>query len=143
MFLVFIFMSYVVDGALVDVPLSKIPVLYEDRFVKVTTESLILKWYFFPCGNQKTIPFGDVEAFLREPISMLSSKGWGMGLSNVWYSCDMERQFQSDQSHFLSVKIVGSKIRKGFSVENFAKFEAALAEVKSRDGNMIKVSNRE
>ena len=138
MFLVYIFMSYVVDASLV-----KIPVLYEDRFVKVTTESLILKWYFFPCGNQKTIPFGDVEAFLREPISILASKGWGMGFSDVWYACDMARQFQSEQKHFLSVKVAGSDIRKGFSVENFAKFQAALAEVQSRDGNMLTVSNRE
>ena len=138
MFLVFIFMTYLADASLV-----KLPVLYEDRFVKVTTESLILKWYFFPSCGKKTIPFGDIEAFLREPISVLASKGWGMGLSNVWYACDMPRQFQSEQNHFLSVKVAGSKIRKGFSVENFAKFEAALAEVKSRDGTMLTVSNRE
>ena len=140
MFLVFIFMTHVADASS---GFLKTPVLYEDKFVKLTTESLILKWYFFPCGNQKNIPFGDVEAFLREPISCLSSKGWGMGLSDVWYACDMPRQFQSDQRHFLSVKIVGSTIRKGFSVENFAKFEAALAEVKDRDGNMLKVTDRE
>ena len=138
MFLVFIFMTYLADASLV-----KLPVLYEDRFVKVTTESLILKWYFFPCGQKKTIPFGDIEAFLREPISVLASIRWGMGFSKVWYACDMARQIQSKQNHFLSVKIAGSKIRKGFSVENFAKFEAALAEVQSRDGTMLTVSNRE
>lgn len=138
MFLVFIFMTYVADAS---TGVLKTPVFYEDKFVKVTPESLILKWYYFPYGNAKTIPFGDIEAFLREPISCVSAKGWGMGMSNVWYACDMQRQFKSDQNHFLSVKLTGSSLRKGFSVENFAKFEAALAEVKNRDGSTLTVSN--
>ena len=143
MFLIFIFVfiTRVVDAGVTTI--LPVPVLYEDQFVKLTTKNLILKWYFFPCGNQKTIPLENIESFFREPVSMLSAKGWGMALSNVWYACDPQRQFVSDQSHFLSVGVKGGAVRKGFSVENFAKFEKALAGAKSRDDSTLTIDNRE
>ena len=54
--------------------------LYEDKFIRLTEESVELKWYYFPFGTSKVIRWEDIESFQTEPMNMLSSKGWGMGL---------------------------------------------------------------
>mmetsp|Transcript_3479 Transcript_3479/g.9765 ORF Transcript_3479/g.9765 Transcript_3479/m.9765 type:complete len:153 (+) Transcript_3479:1097-1555(+) len=71
--------------------------LYEDKFVCITEDGVEIKWYYFPCGTSKFIAFEDIKCFRLEPISLLKSKGWGMGLSNVWYACDLLRQMSNEQ----------------------------------------------
>ena len=127
--------------------------LYEDKFVRLTEESVELKWYYFPFGTSKVIPWSDIESFQLEPVSLMKSKGWGMGLSNVWYACDLLRQMSDEQRRFLSITLTPRagqnegccllpcfcllaaccslpcfKCRKGFSCENLAKVTKIMRE---------------
>ncbi|QDZ24677.1 hypothetical protein HOP50_14g72150 [Chloropicon primus] len=123
--------------------------LYEDKFVCITEDGVEIKWYYFPCGTSKFIAFEDIKCFRLEPISLLKSKGWGMGLSNVWYACDLLRQMSNEQRRFVSLTVSNeaSKCsccvkraccgwlnpRKGFSVENLKKVQDIMRDKAGQD----------
>ena len=101
--------------------------LYEDRYITLTDQGVTIKWYYFPIGKAKHIAWGEVKAFRYEPINLFTSKGWGMGFSNVWWASDVVRQFSCNQAKFLSLTVSNEgrrckcNIRKGFSCENLKK----------------------
>eukprot|EP00212_Chloropicon_laureae_P009210 CAMPEP_0197492538 /NCGR_PEP_ID=MMETSP1311-20131121/10670_1 /TAXON_ID=464262 /ORGANISM="Genus nov. species nov., Strain RCC856" /LENGTH=122 /DNA_ID=CAMNT_0043037505 /DNA_START=1 /DNA_END=369 /DNA_ORIENTATION=+ len=95
--------------------------LYEDDFVCLTDEGIEIKWYYFPTTISKKIQWDEVKCFRLEPVNLFTSKGWGMGFSNVWWACDTLRQFSCDQAKFLSVSTVEGCCRKGFSCRNLMK----------------------
>ena len=107
--------------------------LYEDKFVCVSSDGLQIKWYYFPFASSRTVAWNSIESINKEPISFLKSKGWGMGLSLVWYACDLQRQFSNDQQRYLSVTIKGDYLRSGFSVENLFAFNKAMSRCARND----------
>jgi len=48
-------------------------------------------------------------------LGLLEMKGWGMGLSNIWFACNLSRRF--DGLLNVVVHVQGDSIRKGFSIE--------------------------
>jgi hypothetical protein len=57
-------------------------VLYENKYVKLTSSEIHLKWYFFPAGT-KVIPYLDIKSFGRAEeygIGFWGIKSWGMAL---------------------------------------------------------------
>lgn len=89
--------------------------LYEDEYIRLSNGGVQLKTYYFPLGGWKYIAWDELEAFNYERINMLTSKGWGQGCSNVWWACDVLRQFSWNQARFLSFSVKGEGMRKGFS----------------------------
>jgi len=94
-------------------------VLYRDRFIEVTDEGVTIFLYYFPFGNSKFLPFhsivavNDAKADLN--LNILAYKGWGMGLSNIWWAMRFGRLFH----HLIDLVIDhGTHIRCGFSVES-------------------------
>ncbi|PAV90999.1 hypothetical protein WR25_21493 [Diploscapter pachys] len=56
-------------------------------------------------------------------------KKWGMGLSSVWWACDMGRNWHGKETNYYNVALdIGDWPKKGFSVKNFDHF---LVEAKS------------
>ncbi|WZN66100.1 hypothetical protein HKI87_14g76630 [Chloropicon roscoffensis] len=110
--------------------------LYEDQYVKITDEGVEIKWYYFPTAQSKFIAFSDVKCFRLEPKNLFTSKGWGMGMSNVWWACDTIRQFSNEQRRFLSLTVGEescSNPRKGFSCENLKKVQDIMREQAGRN----------
>eukprot|EP00547_Thalassionema_nitzschioides_P002880 CAMPEP_0194200540 /NCGR_PEP_ID=MMETSP0156-20130528/1102_1 /TAXON_ID=33649 /ORGANISM="Thalassionema nitzschioides, Strain L26-B" /LENGTH=121 /DNA_ID=CAMNT_0038925549 /DNA_START=190 /DNA_END=555 /DNA_ORIENTATION=+ len=100
-------------------------IVYDDCYITLTKNTLILKTYYFPFGFSKTIPRGEIDRIWKGndlDLSFLKKKSWGMALSNIWWACRMGREFDSDNS----ANFVGSSkqqrglfaFRWGFSVED-------------------------
>jgi hypothetical protein len=68
--------------------------LYEDAFVRVEADAVVVKWYYFPLATSKRIPYAHVERIesgLRERLDLTETKTWGMALTPVWWPCDQGR----------------------------------------------------
>ena len=108
--------------------------LYEDKYVRITEEGITIRRYYFPTFQSKFVPWSAIKCFRLEPVNFFKSKGWGMGLSNVWWALDLGRQFSREQRKFCSITVSseGSKCklckcmckpRKGFSCVNLDKVQ--------------------
>ena len=52
-------------------------ILYEDKDVIITDKEVIIKCYFFPFGNSKTIPYSDINQIdLYKLLSTLDRVGY-------------------------------------------------------------------
>ena len=102
-------------------------VLYDDGFVTLTDNSLILKVYYFPFATSKTIPLEDIDRIWvgTDPALGLEHwwkrKTWGMPFSNVFWALHSGREFSSasnNEYNFVVSFKSWSMTRSGFSVEN-------------------------
>lgn len=100
-------------------------VLYDDKYVRLTETHLIIKCYYFPLGTPKCIRYEDIEECVTDKeygVTMLGTKGWGMGLSSIWWAWGgMVRNHPN-----LIVRVRGRWPCCGFSVENRAKVRTLL-----------------
>jgi hypothetical protein len=64
--------------------------LYRDRWIECTTEALIIRGYYFPFGNKKTIPYDRIQG-VRE-IAM----GPATGQWRIWGSGDFRHYLNLD-----------------------------------------------
>lgn len=57
------------------------PTLYRDRWIECTTEALIIRGYYFPFGNKKTIAYERIEGMREIAMGPLTGRGriWGSG----------------------------------------------------------------
>uniref|UniRef100_A0AC35GNU6 Uncharacterized protein n=1 Tax=Panagrolaimus sp. PS1159 TaxID=55785 RepID=A0AC35GNU6_9BILA len=106
--------------------LSKI--LYNDKFIELYNDKLVIKTYYFPIGTNKIISIKNIRCiyFKNQVDTILSTKGWGMAIT-VWWGCDMKRQFPSTKTNFYNVALdCGTFIKQGFTVVDVHKFLKAL-----------------
>ncbi len=71
---------------------SKQPII-SNEFVKCYSDHLVIHLYYFPYGN-KTIKYKNIrscELLRMSDLNILQTKGWGMGLSSIWWHCDLSR----------------------------------------------------
>lgn len=89
---------------------------YEDEFVRCDDRGITLKFYYFPVGIPKFIPWATVKKAEEKPLRLWSGKYriWGMGLRPVWFSYDPSRPFKKT---YIELDI-GSRIRAAFSPVN-------------------------
>lgn len=96
--------------------------VYEDEFIKICETGITLHLYYFPYGS-KTILWKELKN-----VHFMSGKGnyrgWGMGLSSIWWACDMGRPFTNRDLIVLEVN--GGWVKKGASVQNAAAAIAAI-----------------
>eukprot|EP01103_Thecamoeba_quadrilineata_P011007 TRINITY_DN2530_c0_g1_i2.p1 TRINITY_DN2530_c0_g1~~TRINITY_DN2530_c0_g1_i2.p1 ORF type:complete len:117 (-),score=3.31 TRINITY_DN2530_c0_g1_i2:36-386(-) len=92
-------------------------ILYDDPYVTINKScGVTIKWYYFPIAASKTIPWNHVLSVHRAEqlnLSILDYKHWGMGLSSIWWACDMNR------NEVTSVVLYTNSIfQKGFSTRD-------------------------
>uniref|UniRef100_A0A914DA17 Uncharacterized protein n=1 Tax=Acrobeloides nanus TaxID=290746 RepID=A0A914DA17_9BILA len=106
-------------------------VCYEDSFCKLTPTSLILKTYYIPTGNDKTIELTAIQMvyYKKQKIAhdLLKIKPWGMNLSSIWWGCDKLRNVHCNNKYNVVID-TGKAIKKGFSVSNIEEFLEKLKE---------------
>jgi len=58
-----------------------VPTLYRDRWIECTTEALIIRGYYFPFGNKKTIAYERIQGMREIAMGPLTGRGriWGSG----------------------------------------------------------------
>ncbi len=91
--------------------------LYEDRLVKISNDSIILKNYYFPLIGSKRVPFNRIESVAADNPSLLKGKFriWGTGNFVTWWPLDFARP--SRDKVFIMNRL-GKTIRIGFTVHN-------------------------
>lgn len=90
--------------------------VYSDSLIQITSDSLIIKDYYFPLVN-KQIPFAQIEVVhvLRPQLFNGKYRLWGMALGQVWLAMDFAR-FNRDAIFVVTIK--GKWLKAGFTVEN-------------------------
>ncbi|KAJ2460866.1 hypothetical protein GGI02_005709 [Coemansia sp. RSA 2322] len=64
--------------------------LYEDKLIKVTSEGITIRSYYFPTMSDKFIRWESmqyVKTAKELGVAWYELKVWGMGLSNIWWNC--------------------------------------------------------
>lgn len=94
--------------------------LYEDRFVEIHSDHLLIKRYYFPFGQKKKVDLGSDVSFrtdLELGLDFFEKKGWGMATNNIWWAQDVCREFSGRHTSIV-VTVGQQRFRKGFSVED-------------------------
>ena len=107
--------------------MSNEQVLYEDKFVRLTTTKLTIFWYYFPLGSCCTVDLEQLDRYERATdYSFSKLKTWGMALSWIWWACDCRRHLGRSKDSMFVIWIKHQSLGKGFSVEHAEEFNTAL-----------------
>jgi hypothetical protein len=91
-------------------------VLFEDEYACVTQTHLRIKRYHFPFMNAKEILIKDIVEVVRGDqagLGILDMKGWGMGVSPIWWACYLKRRV-SELNNDVIVTIRDASIKCAF-----------------------------
>lgn len=103
-------------------------VIYEDGLIRLTTDEIVLKRYYFPvradwASRRVDLQLIDAVYELPAGLSGGSWRIWGTGDFRTWFPFDGKRP--SRQKIFV-LTLSGRKRRIGFTVENEEAFKEAL-----------------
>ena len=60
--------------------------LYDDQFVRLTNERVVIKWYYFPTATNKNVKFNEITAvYYTNQLNLFQFKSWGMALTPIWW----------------------------------------------------------
>jgi len=107
--------------------------LYKDNYVELYRDELVVTWYYFPIPTSKSIKLSEIKKIYYKKQSTFgdigTAKDWGMSLTPIWWACDMRRHWPKQTHRFNVVVDVGTRIRKGFTVQDIAGFLNQLKDV--------------
>ncbi|MGA7161362.1 MAG: hypothetical protein WBZ48_10195 [Bacteroidota bacterium] len=103
-------------------------VIYKDRLVVITPDSIYLKNYYFP-GTSKRVSFDNINSIAVEHASPSTGKWriWGTRDFTTWYPLDI---FRPKRDEIFLMSLVGKKVRIGFTTENSETVRHILEEKK-------------
>merc|ERR1712137_311194 len=125
------FPIFIMSGAQPEEP------LYEDEFVRIAHDAIVIKAYYFPFGQWRTIPADDIasvhDAGALDVEGILACKVWGMAFNNIWWACDWKRLnkqlgMKGRTSYVVACKSPGW-FRHAFSVSDPLAAQAAIQRV--------------
>jgi hypothetical protein len=112
-------------------------VLFKDSNCTVYKDSITIHLYYFPFGD-KHIDFSSIQHIStgeQEGLSPIEMKGWGMGLSDVWWSADLKQRGLFVQLNGVAdgitpviIKVKNESTRKGFSTAQWPELKRVLME---------------
>lgn len=108
--------------------MQKANTLYEDKYLRISEDSITLFWYYFPFAQSKVIEFSEIKQIKLEQLDWKYGKYrlWGMDLRCHWFPCDMTRY---KKSNFIWLD-VSSRIKPSFTCENVEQVYSILSEKK-------------
>lgn len=91
-------------------------VLYSDRLVEITDDSILFRVYYFPFGSKRVQCSRITRLRVMKP-TLLNGKWrfWGTGDFFTWFPLDNRR---SKRDRIFLAYLVGGWIRIGFTVED-------------------------
>jgi hypothetical protein len=92
-------------------------IIYQDKLVIITNDSILLKNYYFPSQKPKEILFDSIKN-VKVKLPTLATGKWryqGTGDFHTWFPLDTERN-KRDKIFFISLK--NKWIQIGFTVED-------------------------
>ena len=90
-------------------------ILYSDKLVEITNDSILVKGYYYPFGD-KRVDFNNIESIIVQKPTLLSGKYryYGTGDFRTWFPPDI----RSSRDKIFTIKIKGKWWRIGLTVEN-------------------------
>eukprot|EP00834_Sanchytrium_tribonematis_P003752 NODE_156_length_15158_cov_0.791553.p9 type:complete len:108 gc:universal NODE_156_length_15158_cov_0.791553:9285-8962(-) len=91
--------------------------MIENDFLILFDDRIVIKWFYFPTGGNKTIYYKDIEYIstaVRLNLKWYELKSWGQGLSMIWWACDMGREFKTNEFDLI-IKVKDDILMKGCS----------------------------
>ena len=100
---------------------------YKDGLVEITDREMVFQRYYFPFGNAKHVPLGDIERIeVRKPSVLGGSwRLWGSGDFRTWFPLDGARP---GRDRIFITYLRGRSRRIGFTVEHSDEVMAVLKE---------------
>lgn len=91
-------------------------VIYADKLVRITDESILFRWYYFPFGSKRVL-FTAVDHIEARTPSIWTGKYrlWGSGDFVTWFPLDNKRSYR-DTIFIMFLK--HKRTRIGFTVEH-------------------------
>jgi|SRR5215471_17109115 len=110
--------------------------LYEDSLVVLTSDSLLLKRYYFPTLKPKLVSLAEVQQIeiLYPNLWTGRFRLWGSGDLRTFYPLDLGRP-KRDRIFRLTQR--DKRIRIGFTVENSELFIAAISLLRFRSSKSL------
>jgi hypothetical protein len=87
--------------------------VYDDGRVRVDSDGITLRRYYFPTGTAKHIRYSDIRSVDLRPMSWLTGKGrlWGTSSPRYWLPLEAGRA----NKHTLMVLDLGGKVSPAFT----------------------------
>jgi len=99
-------------------------ILYSDRLIEISTETILFRRYYFPVGA-KRLKLADVERVIVQTPGFFTGKYRLQGSAGLhtWFSLDLQRP---KRSRIFLLILRNQKRRIGFTVEDEAALEQIL-----------------
>jgi hypothetical protein len=101
-------------------------VLYSDRLVEISAETILFRQYYFPFGA-KRLKLSDIDRVVVQKPRFSTGKYRLQGSSGLHTWSPMDRQ-RPRRSKIFSIHLHGRKLRISFTVEDEAAVEHILRE---------------
>jgi hypothetical protein len=101
-------------------------VYYHDKFCKIDEKGVELYHYYLPIKGSTHIKWSSIEdVHTTEELDLdrIQVRGWGMGLSSIWWAVGLDYRSQIlgiVPDHNIVIRCHHDPIGKGFSTENDA-----------------------
>lgn len=101
--------------------------IYHDRLLSITEDTVIFEQYYFPTGKKKIVPFSDILRITVKKATVWNGK-WrihGTGNFKTWFPCDIRR---SRRDRIFFAKLRSQWVEIGFTVEDADEVERIFRE---------------
>lgn len=118
-----------------DSPREDSRVIYADRLISITEESITFFAYSFPLKKSRRVTFADIDHITVTELSLSRGKWriWGSGDPDTWFSLDTRR---SARDRIFTAVLKNEGMNVGFTVEDSSRVLAIFREHGKIDGTM-------
>jgi len=97
---------------------------YSDRWIEVSANGLLIRWYYFPAGT-KRIPFERIRSVSKVNMGALTGRGriWGTANPGLWAHLDPGRP----RKQVAFIVSTGGSVSSFITPDDPAAFESAFA----------------
>ncbi len=102
---------------------SKTSLHYKDNSIVITDHDITIYNYYFPLGQPKIIPWGEIKSISIEPLTFLNGKYrvWGTGLRPYWFHSD----WRADKDRMFVID-TGSVMKAAITPDDFEAAKRAI-----------------
>ena len=92
-------------------------IIYKDKLIEISNDSILIKNYYFPFIGSKRVPFKNIQYVSAEQPSLLNGKFriWGTRNFATWFPLDFWRP---KRDKIFMINLIGKTICVGFTVKN-------------------------
>jgi len=92
-------------------------IIYQDKLVEISADSILLKSYYIPFAASKRILFAQIKSVAVQKPSICTGQAriWGSGDFMTWFPLDIARY---NRDRIFKLTLLSQRVRIGFTVEN-------------------------